>query len=414
MQELESKLITFENNKQSYSAQEALLTLKAINQKIAKKNSSLLFYCFLYKNDDLLRTYKINLNEYSYFYIFHLIGLSMYNKFKKLKSFFMQKKPFYYVLKDIEEIQANDNLNLRNYKIDFYIFTKKEKIKKRNFEKLYQLIYDKLFFYQTDYSNIYFGNTIETISNFFLDSYEIISKNALLILSSILIYTIYFYRYQLELLGIPTNIISNIQLISIIKLYSSIIISIIIFIIPIMGLYMYILSKSSTKHSLYKAMKFFSSAAFYAFTISLVVNLNYFQAKKNNIDKNSFFLNQYFNETIFPKIVEHNTTYDLIVGTDSKLFYYFPVNEIFDNLNSKSIDINTTKESFESMVIHLLKNSSYTDIKNIEVKSQKIIVGSYRFLNRNDSYKYIKEKFNLLNKNISTTKPSSEHKVSLK
>ncbi|HIP12647.1 MAG TPA: hypothetical protein EYG73_08010 [Arcobacter sp.] len=406
MQELESKLITFENNKQSYNVEEVLITLKAINQKTARKNSNLLFYCFFYKGDELLRTYKINLIKYSYFYIFYLIGMSIYHQFKKLKSFFMQKKPFYYLIKDIEEIQKNDNLEIKNYKIDFYIFSKNEKVKKRNFEKLYQLMYDKLFFYRTDYSNIYFGTTIETIGNFFLDSYDIISKNSLLILSSILIYTMYFYRHQLELLGIPTNIISNIQLVSIIKLYSSIIMSIIVFVIPIISLYMYILSKSSTKHSLYKALKVSISAVFYTFIISLIINLNYVQSKKNNIDNKSFFLNQYFNETIFPKIVETNSTYSLVLGSDSKLLYYFPVEAILKNLDTQNIDINVSKESFESTIIYLLKNSSYTDIKNIEVKSQKTIVESYRFLNRTDSYEYIKNQLKLLSE--STTKPSSE------
>jgi len=94
LQELESKLITFENNKQSYNVEEVLITLKAINQKTARKNSNLLFYCFFYKGDELLRTYKINLIKYSYFYIFYLIGMSIYHQFKKLKSFLCRKNHF--------------------------------------------------------------------------------------------------------------------------------------------------------------------------------------------------------------------------------------------------------------------------------------------------------------------------------
>ncbi len=407
----EKKLLTFENQKTicPLSIFSKYFSKERNNEQIKKFLSRIFpfidiqkkisIYCFVYKGTDLITLYKTELNTPLYKQIMRIIFMLPPIQATKLLWKTINEQDKFEFLKDfIQDITQNKQQKVADYTIDFYIFSERHKHQERNFSKLYQLLQDDFSAYKLEYEKNYFGNIIETTSSFFIDSSNFFKKHLLLISTSLLIYTMYFYQYELEILGIPSNLISTLQLVSIIKLYSSIITSVIIFIVCFSVFYMYLLSISSTKQFLYKAMNVIIAFTIYVFTITLILNHNYFKLEKSNIKNDDFFLLQYFTDNTYPKVMIKASSSILVVGSDDKLIYFYPLDKLCFNFD-KTKKLEYTQ--YGQFIIDLFKYSKYSEIHNLEFLPIDKAYEEYKIKNTLESITMIKNLCNSDDSNIS-------------
>lgn len=302
---------------------------------------------------------------------------------KKITNYFGKKR--IWTLDCISNIVENKQIDINTYTIDIYVFSSKHKKEHKDFKKIYRLLLDEIYSYHDTYSNSYF-DTFELFGSFLTDSSKFFQKHFALILTGIVFYTIEFYQYTLENLGIPFNAISTLQLLSIIKLFSSAIFPYFssLFMLPI--IFIYFFSKSTFKQSLYNTLHAYFGVLVYYFIITLFFHHNFTQIKKENISIENSFLLQYFSENAFPKIMTDDTNVIVAVGSDQQFIYYYDLKKICSNFDK---NISLPKNDHTKLLLTLLKYSSYADIKNVQFITIKESFDTYILLNESNASKTI-------------------------
>lgn len=354
--------------------------LSLLSQKILKikQNHYFVIYCLIYNNNTLIKTYEIEINTY----IDRLLKKNKKDKFLFLQNF-------------LQESKLSKATNFNDYKINFYLFSNQNKEDKKNFSKIYQLIKDQLFFYRDEYDKKYFGTGIDILFNFFLDSSSFLRKNILIVSGFLLVYTLFYYQLVLELLGIPFSTISTVILSMNIKIFFGIaIFSMYPLLIPLIVYILGFISMKINKQFIYSILSMLAILVFYSYIGIFVMSLNYFDLAKDKINthmhvftknllKNYFIMNQNI------RIMTKDSSTILAVGTDDKFLYYYPLQKL-------CLDFNQSKKQSSynddvEMIINLLSNSKYADIRNVQMVPMEKISELFIVHDINESRKLITE-----------------------
>ena len=125
----------------------------------------------------------------------------------------------------ITKLQDSPNIKIKDYTIDIYIFMKKPNYKLIRFNKLFLQIKEKLTVNE-EFDKQYFPSFFESIAAFFIDIYSLISKRISWIVATFSIYIIYYYKMMLETIGFTDDIIDITYILSILKLFTTVVLPI--------------------------------------------------------------------------------------------------------------------------------------------------------------------------------------------
>ena len=345
--------------------------VKTANSKISdnyiKDTEKFIVYIFVFKENNL---HKLLKSEYNTFYT-KIFGQP---KLKNLQKY-------------INDISKHKSLKQNEYKVSFYIFSKEKNKEQKKFNKLFQLIYNKYKEIDNQYEQEYLSNPINTIISFFIDSYDFFAKKMFFLFSILMLYALYYNKYELTLLGVPNEIISDMHIISILRLYASIILPVLFYFGVFIVIIMYMQSISSIKSYLYKSFKFFTSLLIYIILFTFIYYFDFFKINKNSIKEDDSFLNQCFYENYYPRFAtaDNNNSLMLILGEKNKKYYYYNVENL--NIQNEKICKTIDSNNFTEIIINILKNSKNIGTKKIN-SSKKI---NFQFLNDNKSIQYIKK-----------------------
>ena len=102
---------------------------------------------------------------------------------------------------------------------------KKPNYKLIRFNKLFLQIKEKLTVNE-EFDKQYFPSFFESIAAFFIDIYSLISKRISWIVATFSIYIIYYYKMMLETIGFTDDIIDITYILSILKLFTTVVLPI--------------------------------------------------------------------------------------------------------------------------------------------------------------------------------------------
>lgn len=377
MENLIKNLEFFETEKVSFSIFEMNKLLKETNNEnisriliemINKKmNLSLnskdkfTIYCLIKRDKEILKIEK--------------------NQFNGLLEKIFSNPTMKYLKNYIDKLSNSSNIKFKDYIIDLYIFTNKTKKELNHFNKLYQLLWNKIDKISKDFNDNYLSsNILARVGNFLIDSTDFFNKKIAWFFAFSSIYFLFYYKYQLELLGFSDDIIDITYIFSILKLFLSVYSISIIFVLIII-LYIYFLE--NTRIELHRIYKITEGFLIYLFSIIfLFYTHNFWNSNKENIDINDTFLNQYIHEKFYPRFIEKDNSLKLVLGfRERKLYFYPQENLIFNNVESCKL-INEKKD-FEKTIISILKNSKKIGSKFLDKMADD---GTFKILNKEETF----------------------------
>ncbi len=356
---------------------------KKISQNIINETNKFIIYTFVLKNDS---QYKQPTK-------------TIYNTFS---SKFFKTNKMKFIENLIKQVDKNQNLKFSEFKVDFYILPSEEKIESKNFLMLFKLIREKTYKIKKEYNKSFFTNPI---TSFFIGSYYFITKHYIIILGSILLLAFFQSRLKLLRLGLPSEIISNTQILSILKLYTVAYTPLVLLLGLLLIIYFLILLHSSEKKEAYKILKVTTATVAYilfGFTIYsfYLININ-----KSHIKTNDKFLIEYFYESYYPRFAtrKNNQKSILLLGEANKKTYFYELDKLkFKNHNKELCKVlNIKNHPYEKSIITLLKYSNYTHTKTIDYTNKLEIENT---LDKNKVLNLLKEKYCLSFDNNNTTK----------
>lgn len=349
---------------------------KLIKDKMPNASSDLdktyVVYYFLREKDEIL--YQGKFIKHSFFTF-----LDVENPFKSLNQILLKTS-------------EHKSLKLSDLSIEFFVF-KKNDMKEKDFDKLFQLIFDERHSFRMAYEEGHLGGFFDTMFNsLFMESYKFFAKYFVVLFFILTLYILNFYKHELLLLGFPYDIVTDLKVMSVIKLFSYIIsFPILLFLFIGVGA-LFAFSSKMSKSSLFKPMKFMAALLSYGAIFGVIFNYNILNTNKSSIDEASPILNYYFEDSLFPRIIENNDSLELVMAISGREMYSFNLEKLLDGIDKKDFssshrdDNNISQLSIERLTISVLKHSSYANPKNLDIKLQK-----YRYLDRNQSASKLRE-----------------------
>ena len=345
--------------------------LKELTQEKNKDRKNFTVYYITEKNNIIADMNCIEINPIDY------ISCSLSNR--------------YLVKSSIDNFLESIDENIE--KISFYIYSDKEKSKKEKFDKIFKLLKDKVNEPYDEYCKRYTFLSIE-LFNTSLDTLLNFSYKAFIFL---FVYLSIYYSYILAGLGLADEIISTDMLYSTVKIVFvvlfnimySLLITILPIILELIAIAYFYRYKSCKSFNIAKLMKIFLksiiSIIIYYPIITIISERSLYKAKKDGVNVNSAIIRTYIEKSMYPRVIidkkNSNNRY-LAIYQDRKYFYYFDINKIFSNINRAQFEKDTINSDYTQLIVAILKNSSYTDTKNIIL----IGINKVKILDKNSSY----------------------------
>ncbi len=285
------------------------------------------------------------------------------------------------------EIQNNKKIKQSDFKIEFFVFSKKQKQKSKRFNNIFKLVkkeYDK---FQDIANELHISSPSK---NFLIDTTNFVGKYWLFIFGILTLYVYIYSRYQLLTLGFPREIISTVEILSVLKLYAVAFMPYYVGIGLFIIITVYVASKYEKSENFYVFLKGLGAVAIYGVFIIFAYNFHLIKFKKSDIQNDDTFLIEYLYEGYYPRVAkDKDDDILLILGEANKKIYYYQLKDFEDINQSKICKLLETKKSnhFESNIIEILKDSKFSHTKNI-IQTNK--TSNFKIFNKDISLKELK------------------------
>jgi len=287
-----------------------------------------------------------------------------------------------------DELKNNKQMKQSDFKIDFFVFSKKQKKKNEEFNYIFKLIRKEFDKFQDTVDALHINSPFK---DFLVDTTNFVSRHWIFILGVLTLMVYMFNRYKLLSLGYPKEIISTVEILSVLKLYAVAYIPYLIWLPLFIMIFIYGASKYEKFETFYVFLKGLSAVIIYGVFIIFVYNFSILTFKKQNIKRDDYFLIEYLYEGFYPRLAKNkNDEKLLLLGEMNKKTYYYKLQDFKDNNQSKICKTLKEEKSnpLEISVIEILKDSNFPHTKNI---IQTNNVSNFRIFNKEISLKELKE-----------------------
>lgn len=287
-----------------------------------------------------------------------------------------------------DEIENNNKIEQSDFKIDFFVFSEDKKQKSEKLNYLFKLIRKEFDKFKDTVDELHINSPIQ---NFLVDTTNFVSKHWIFISGVLTLMVYMFNRYKLLSLGYPKEIISTIEILSVLKLYAMAYIPYLIWLPLVIIIFIYGASKYEKIEVFYLFLKGLSAIIIYGVFITFVYNFSLMTFKKQNIKKDDSFLIEYLYEGFYPRVTKNNNDEKLLLlGEANKKIYYYNFKDLKNDNQSKLCQTLKKEKSnpLEMSVIQILKNSNFPHTKNI---TQTNNIENFKIYNKDTSLEELKK-----------------------